>query len=132
MFSRPALSYFLISKDAPIEANVYTVPDSVMNRSDGFGIHISATPSPENGIGEERTAVRLQQQQQQQQQDTNMWDNLTCAIKNTAQYASHEFDRFIDAIGLKASDSEANNTTRQIQLDKVCVVCIENGKSSNE
>lgn len=101
-----------------------------MNRSDGFGIHISATPSPENGIGEERTAVRLEQQQHQR--DTNMWDNLTCAIKNTAQYASHEFDRFIDAIGLKASDSEANNTTRQIQLDKVCVVCIENGKSSNK
>ena len=93
--------------------------------SDGFGIHVSSTPSPENGIGEDNTSVGLRQQQQQQQQDTNLWGNLTCVIKNTAQYASHEFDRFIDAIGFKPSDTEVNNSTRQIQLDKVYVCCID-------
>ncbi|CDH48831.1 predicted protein [Lichtheimia corymbifera JMRC:FSU:9682] len=86
--------------------------------SDGFGIHVSATPSPVKGIGEENASVDSQQQQQQQQQEANLWGNLTCAIKNTAQYASHEFDRFIDAIGFKQSDTETSNSTRQIQLDK--------------
>lgn len=125
LFSRPALPYFLISNDAPIEATVYNIPDSVMNMSDGFGIHVSATPSPVKGIGEENASPDSQQQQQQQQQEANLWGNLTCAIKNTAQYASHEFDRFIDAIGFKQSDTETSNSTRQIQLDKVCIIILK-------
>lgn len=99
-----------------------------MNMSDGFGIHVSPTPSPVKGIGEDNASVdsqRQQQQRQQQQQEANLWGNLTCAIKNTAQYASHEFDRFIDAIGFKQSDTETSNSTRQIQLDKVCIIILK-------
>ena len=73
-----------------------------MNKADGFGFPRSpnSTPPPPS-IPDSNS-----------EQQPSFWDSFSNAVKNTAQYASVEFDRFFETMGFKQQDQQQQQQQR--------------------
>ncbi|KAI9251440.1 hypothetical protein BDA99DRAFT_521872 [Phascolomyces articulosus] len=75
-----------------------------MNKADGFSINRltnnNSTPPSQSGSDQEQSSF---------------WNNFSTAVKNTAQYASVEFDRLFETMGFKQSPSTSLAEEQQQQ-----------------